>query len=49
MKCPRCNKIVDYIDICDNDCNTYICYKCGEFYEQNKKFIVGHNPNCGNE
>lgn len=58
MNCPDCSNNTNCL--CDNDCGTYTCRRCGkEFYvieecnavQQNftVTFCTGHNPNCGTE
>lgn len=43
--CKECEKTNT---MCDNDCETYICLKCGEmWYFADKVKKLGHNPKCG--
>lgn len=46
IKCPLCSKDID--TFCDNDCGTFHC--CNrEFYQEENKIIIGHNPKCGED
>lgn len=48
MKCPKCDQVIDFSFVCDNDCATIICQKCmRDFIEQNGKLVEGHDPKCG--
>lgn len=46
--CPNCYKETNEKIMCDNDCGTIECDKCGvEIYQiKNGEFTIGHNPKC---
>lgn len=47
--CPICHEKNDAWDMCDNDCGSLECTKCGKEFCVNSKGIIklGHNEKCG--
>lgn len=52
MECPSCHKYTNDAEQerCDNGCGTNRCPYCETvYYNEEKKVIIGHDPDCGQE